>query len=470
MDLFNIFNKKQLTQLQAQLDQVQANQATLKGRLRQQQRRLMASYTMPARGVTSISKQRALSEMTDRDPLKTQFLDSGITKGWRTLFQTTIARRVLSIKPQYALKEPPVIGDFNQSGEMLTDTPFTEAVNNLMQSSRGMSTVSPSLFDGNFSILEAIQEADIQSYGTHGGLYMVFNDDYTTNTSIESGERKLLGLQALDEACLTFDGPSDGTFNIDTYDITIEGQTLNNVDYSRVVKITDGGGFYHTPRLTDIETEILNANDLGLSLMASIAISRPKIGTSVDPEGMNDFLHFGSDEGSGDPQTNLLKVIRDALVNVMRGDDDVIVTLSSNLPDFIQPTLIETAAAFLATMQSISTKKSIPARLLMGSELGELASTQDRANFQEVVNQYRANHLTKIFRDVISRLINAGVVPRPSNPDGVFSVFWLEDKTELTTNGLVNLEKINNLLTGPFNDNIKNNLTNLAENITAGLL
>jgi hypothetical protein len=464
----DLFNKKQLTQLQAQLDQVQANQATLKGKLRQQQR-LMASYTMPTRGVTSISKQRALSEMTDRDPLKTQFLDSGVTKGWRTLFQTTIARRVLSIKPQYALKEPPLIGDFNQSGEMLTDTPFTEAVNNLMQSSRGMSTVSPSLFDGNFSILEAIQEADIQSYGTHGGLYLVFNDDYTTSTSIENGERKLLGLQPLDESCLTFKHPLDGTFNIEKYNLTIEGQSLNNVDYSRVVKITDGGGFYHTPRLADIETEILNANDLGLSLMASIAISRPKIGTSVDPVGMDEFLKFGSDTHE-DPQTRVLQNVRDALISVMNGDDNIMVTISSNLPEFIQPTLIETAAAFLATMQSISTKTGIPTRLLMGSELGELASTQDRANFQEVVNQYRANHLTKIFRDVISRLINAGVVPRPSNPDGVFSVFWLEDKTELTTNGLVNLEKINNLLTGPFNDNIKNNLTNLAENITAGLL
>ena len=60
----------------------------------------------------------------------------------------------------------------------------------------------------------------------------------------------------------------------------------------------------------------------------------------------------------------------------------------------------------------------------MGSERGELASTQDRENWNERVTERRDNHASPIIlRRFINILLEAGVLAAPSEENG-WSVRW----------------------------------------------
>jgi hypothetical protein len=73
-----------------------------------------------------------------------------------------------------------------------------------------------------------------------------------------------------------------------------------------------------------------------------------------------------------------------------------------------------------AILDAISSETGIPKRILIGSERGDLASTQDRANFYGNISDRRANHAeTDIFRPFVDRLQRATIVP-----DGDYRVYW----------------------------------------------
>lgn len=69
----------------------------------------------------------------------------------------------------------------------------------------------------------------------------------------------------------------------------------------------------------------------------------------------------------------------------------------------------------------ISAGSEIPKRLLLGSERGELASTQDRDNWNERVNDRRTEYAEPyVVRQLVDRLIEHGVLPEPAE----YSVRW----------------------------------------------
>jgi len=73
----------------------------------------------------------------------------------------------------------------------------------------------------------------------------------------------------------------------------------------------------------------------------------------------------------------------------------------------------------------ISAVTNIPARILIGSERGQLASSQDEANFKEYISIRRTEEVEPlIFRPLIDRLIEVGVLTKPINPDLGYSVQW----------------------------------------------
>lgn len=73
-------------------------------------------------------------------------------------------------------------------------------------------------------------------------------------------------------------------------------------------------------------------------------------------------------------------------------------------------------------VQLISASTGIPARILMGSERGELASSQDSRNWIEQVDERRKNQVEKgILRPFISKCVELGLLPQP---DKDYSVVW----------------------------------------------
>lgn len=71
----------------------------------------------------------------------------------------------------------------------------------------------------------------------------------------------------------------------------------------------------------------------------------------------------------------------------------------------------------------IAGSSGIPKRILLGSERGELASSQDQVNFNAYISE-RQNHFAEpmVLRPFIDKLINIGALPEPEN--GSFMVEW----------------------------------------------
>ena len=69
-----------------------------------------------------------------------------------------------------------------------------------------------------------------------------------------------------------------------------------------------------------------------------------------------------------------------------------------------------------ATLKLISVSTGIPVRILTGSEMGELASSQDKTNFDDRVSDRRTEHAEPVVvRPFVDRLIQHGALPQPSS-------------------------------------------------------
>lgn len=74
-----------------------------------------------------------------------------------------------------------------------------------------------------------------------------------------------------------------------------------------------------------------------------------------------------------------------------------------------------------AIITQIAGTKGIPKRILVGAELGELASTQDRENWADQVNGRREGHCgPSIVRPLVDRLIKYGYLPTPKE----YNIVW----------------------------------------------
>jgi hypothetical protein len=80
-----------------------------------------------------------------------------------------------------------------------------------------------------------------------------------------------------------------------------------------------------------------------------------------------------------------------------------------------------------AILVQISATTGIPHRILTGSERGELASSQDRNNWNERISDRRQDYAEpQVVRPFADRLIKAGALPPPS--EGNYDVRWPEIK------------------------------------------
>lgn len=87
--------------------------------------------------------------------------------------------------------------------------------------------------------------------------------------------------------------------------------------------------------------------------------------------------------------------------------------LGSDTPD---PT-----GVFRMLVQLVSGATGIPARILVGSEAGQLASDQDRANWAERIEERRTEYAEpNVLYPLIRAFTNAGILPA----DGIISITW----------------------------------------------
>lgn len=78
-----------------------------------------------------------------------------------------------------------------------------------------------------------------------------------------------------------------------------------------------------------------------------------------------------------------------------------------------------------AILTQIAGAKGIPKRILTGSEMGELASSQDRDNWRDQVNGRQTGYAEpNILRRLVDRLIDYGYLPQPVKGADGYAVRW----------------------------------------------
>lgn len=83
-----------------------------------------------------------------------------------------------------------------------------------------------------------------------------------------------------------------------------------------------------------------------------------------------------------------------------------------------------------AVLKQISGATRIPTRILTGSEMGQLASSQDRENFKDQVNGRQEQHAgPNIVRKLVDRLIEFGYMPEPAEGPRKYRVKWAHIQT-----------------------------------------
>lgn len=84
-----------------------------------------------------------------------------------------------------------------------------------------------------------------------------------------------------------------------------------------------------------------------------------------------------------------------------------------------------------AILTQIAGAKAIPKRILTGSEMGELASSQDRDNWKDQINGRQTGHANRLIRDLVDRLIQFNYLPAPAK-EGAYEVRFgkIETRTE----------------------------------------
>jgi uncharacterized protein len=97
----------------------------------------------------------------------------------------------------------------------------------------------------------------------------------------------------------------------------------------------------------------------------------------------------------------------------------------------------------LTIVSLLSGITGIPQRMLLGSERGELASTQDRDNWAERVRDRRDSfagpYVVKVF---VNRLIDYGALPKPKKNKGKYTIGWGDVFDVSQTERIENAEKM----------------------------
>ena len=110
-------------------------------------------------------------------------------------------------------------------------------------------------------------------------------------------------------------------------------------------------------------------------------------------------------------------------------------------------------------LEMISAITGIPKRILSGSERGELASSEDKNNWLDLI-QERRDELAEpgIIRPFIQKCIDGGVLPTPTQFNGEYSIVWDDlwaqsdkDKAEV---GKTRAEALKSYSSAPTNQDI----------------
>lgn len=285
----------------------------------------------------------------------------------------------------------------------------------------------PSFYqDENSSLVwEYIRRVDeISGIGQYGVILLGLNDGKRPDLpAVYSPDMKLVQLRCFPEALsaitqfdqnrnsrrfgrpvmyqITFNDPREG------YQATTGLATATtDVHWSRVVHIADNrlsSEVFGVPRMRSVWRRLLDLRKLyGGSAEMYWRGAFPGISLETHPS-------LGGDVEIDKERT------RDMMEDYMNGLQRYLALMGMSAKS-LAPQVVDPSKQIAVQIEAICIELGIPKRVFMGSERGELASSQDDAAWNDRLRERQHGYLTpRVIVPFVNRLINLGVLPKPKS-------------------------------------------------------
>jgi len=366
-----------------------------------------------------------------------------------------IAARVVEMYPSYCWQFQPEIYELEDTSEK---TQFEQDLD--MISAQLRPEFSYYTGEQGSALVEYMRRIDVLSgIGCYGGLLLGINDGRTLDQPVEgfpdegvstlnpnliatSGgqyfsvnqlpeppKRRLLYLKAFPEymckvqeyeaspSSMRFGMPKRYSINLfDPRDQAVGGfpapSSTINVHWHRIVHIADNlssSEVFGVPRMRPVLNRLLDLRKLYAS-SAEMYYKGAFPGLSIETH----------PQLGGDVQINV-EATEDMMENYMNGLQRFLALIGMSAKS-LAPMVVDPTPQIMVQIGAVCVKMGAPIRIFMGSERGELASSQDEADWDDKVRGRQRQYLTpRLIVPVIDRFISLGIVARPK---AGFSVFW----------------------------------------------
>lgn len=318
---------------------------------------------------------------------------------WGMYKRFGVAKRVVDIFPNGCWKYHPTISESDNE-----ETEFEKEWSLLVKKKR---------------IYHYLHRVDILSgIGRFGVLLLGFDDNLPLEEECVSAS-KLLYLQTYREGQVTikqfdtdtkserYGKPELYTVQISLEDVNTKGAIKTktiDVHYSRIIHVAEGlllNEVFGTPRLEPSWNDLYNLQMV--------------VGSSGEMFWRGAFggIVFERD-AEGDYEDDQDEVaLEDEIYKYLHGFQRHM-NLQGVTVNSINQQIIAPQSHADTYIDLICATKSIPKRIFMGSEMGELSSSQDKENWNDVLSARNINYCEPmILRPFIDRLIEKGVLPEP---------------------------------------------------------
>ena len=265
-------------------------------------------------------------------------------------------------------------------------------------------------------LISKLQKLDsLAGIGRFAVLFMGFTDSLNPAQPLE-GAKQLLYVQPYHEGNVTISEWETDVTNeryglptIYSLKFSVSGSAVSTkevqVHHTRILHIAEGtleNEIYGTPRLEDVFN--------GVSDLEKIA------GGSAEMfwQGALGGKAFSAKEGATlDPQSRAdMQVEMDEFIHGLRR----YMRLQNVDVQDLAPSLTDPSNYISVQLDLISGATGIPKRILIGSERGELASSQDETNWLSRIKERRVQYAEpQIIKPFIDRLIIVGALPEPKD-------------------------------------------------------
>lgn len=336
-----------------------------------------------------------------------------------------IAQTIISKPPSKTWEKRPDVQDDADVGDEET-TQFEDEVEALFDADDD----ETNLDRGLRHYLERVDE--LARIGRYGVLYLGFADAETESDLAREVDAS--ALDSLDDLLYVTplgEGDADVSEWVDdvtdprnglpeTYNLDLaNGERNQNVEvhHSRVVHVAEGildDEVMGEPVLRPVINRLIDLEKtLGSAAEAFWMVSNPGLALSIDPE-LADVDTDQMDDQVQEYEHNLRRVLKMYGVDVEQLDSQDV------NPEGVVDSLVKTIAGTIG----------LPQRKLVGSERGDLASSQDEASFHEVIGSRMTKYAEPvILRSFLDRLLDYGLLTAPDG--GSYTVDW-PDLFELT--------------------------------------